>query len=267
MPRRLAVLGCPAPRSWLSPSANGFDCAHCSREVVDLSRLDEAAAQRVLDTRDRAGRGPCVAYRARGQGQVALRTGLATFSVTYLAGCAPWAEEAFADPEPPGPDEVCSVESSHYDPAQCKGPPEQHEIAVVEEVPTPDKACDGPVEAPAFEARFEKYAAPGRAGPNGEAAATSSIVGYVEDLFDETPIQGARVYLESDALKKPVEAKTNARGIFEIEPVPEGHYRISVSTSWGRGIREIDLPAETRAQLAFKLEGEQWWMGMMEEID
>lgn len=195
---------------------------------------------------------------------MALRTGLATFSVTYLAGCAPWSEGEEAQP----PDEdVCRPEASGYDPALCERTDDTR--AVVEAPPPVDKACDGPERTPDYEVRFVPYR-PQRgvdAVEGAQGAAVSSIVGYVEDLYDEAPIPGARVVVSSPALAAPVKVRTDARGVFRVEPIPAGRYEVRVFTDWAQATRELALPAHQRAQLAFKIEDEEIWMGVMEEID
>jgi hypothetical protein len=77
----------PCHEDWdaMEPRERGRFCAHCRKDVHDLSSMTEDDARELL--RARAGTRLCVNYRHDGHGRILFRTALA--AATALAACTP----------------------------------------------------------------------------------------------------------------------------------------------------------------------------------
>jgi hypothetical protein len=108
-------------------------CAHCNKDVHDLSRMTEAQARRLLaDSRNKA---ICVAYRSRPDGNVVFRpaTSMAGWLATclLLSACTGWSPAG----EINLPGDVCFDASGNE--VNCLDPAAGYEVRPSETRPTP----------------------------------------------------------------------------------------------------------------------------------
>ncbi len=256
---------CPAGerRDWLTPVRAGEFCSHCERTVHDLSRLDAAQAEAVLEQRDAQGRTPCVAVKTNRRGEVLLRNGVAAMALAAITACAPWGDATWDDPLDDEPMDVCLAAHARDPddlPPMCEGllPPdvEHGSVGVVAGgVPGGSISCEGLVGAEVEMTRGAVAEVVPQTPPE-DTAALGRVQGVVTDAGSGSPASGALVTARS--LDQPDrQTMTNAKGQYSFSDLPPSEYAITVS--WGHGdvSKIVELPPGAHFQANFRINGDE----------